>query len=136
MSHRERRFVPYIVNIVCYGALYGLMEIFHIPNFISTVIVSALLIQIVCALTNVWIKISTHAAASGGVIGMLMAFSLIFGFDATGWLCCAILLSGAVCSSRRSCPPPRRRAVRGSWHDLRLGRGVVCVNRRRSAPAR
>ena len=121
MSHRERRFVPYIVNIVCYGALYGLMEIFHIPNFISTVIVSALLIQIVCALTNVWIKISTHAAASGGVIGMLMAFSLIFGFDATGWLCCAILLSGAVCSSRMV-------LKMHNYHELLFGVvvGMIC----------
>lgn len=100
MSRRERRFVPYIINIGCYGALYGLMALFHIPQFISTVIMSALLIQIVCAMINIWIKISTHAAASGGVIGLLMAFSLIFRFDATGWLCCAILLSGAVCSSR------------------------------------
>ena len=121
MSHRERRFVPYIVNIVCYGALYGLMKIFGIPNFISTVIVSALLIQIVCALTNVWIKISTHAAASGGVIGMLMAFSLIFGFDATGWLCCAILLSGAVCSSRMV-------LKMHNYHELLFGVlvGMIC----------
>ena len=121
MSHRERRFVPYIVNIVCYGALYGLMEIFRIPNFISTVIVSALLIQIVCALTNVWIKISTHAAASGGVIGMLMAFSLIFGFDATGWLCCAILLSGAVCTSRMV-------LKMHNYHELLFGVavGMIC----------
>lgn len=100
MSRRERRFVPYIINIICYGSLYLLMKSLHIPNFLSTVVMSALLLQIVCAITNVWIKISTHAAASGGVIGMLMAFSLVFQFNATLWLCLAILLSGAVCSSR------------------------------------
>lgn len=100
MSLRERRFVPYIINIICYGSLYVLMRSLNIPTFVSTVIMSALLIQIVCAVTNVWIKISTHAAASGGVIGMLMAFSLLFHFNAVNWLCLAILLSGAVCSSR------------------------------------
>ena len=121
MSRRERRFVPYIVNIVCYGALYGLMKLFGIPNFIATVIMSALLIQIVCAVTNVWIKVSTHAAASGGVIGMLMAFSLIFGFDATGWLCCAILLSGAVCTSRMV-------LKMHNYHELLFGVavGMIC----------
>lgn len=100
MSLRERRFVPYIINIACYGSLYGLMALFHMPRFLSTVIMSGLLIQIVCALINLGIKISTHAAASGGVIGMLMAFSLVFHFDATVWICWSILLSGAVCSSR------------------------------------
>ena len=100
MSQRERRFVPYIINIICYGSLYALMSFLHIPTFLTTVVMSALLIQIVCALTNVWMKISTHAAASGGVIGMLMAFSLLFHFNAINWLCLAILLSGAVCSSR------------------------------------
>lgn len=100
MSLRERRFVPYIINILCYGSLYLLMQSLRIPTFLSTVVMSALLIQIVCALLNMWIKISIHAAASGGVIGMLMAFSLVFRFNAVSWLCLAILLSGAVCSSR------------------------------------
>lgn len=100
MSRRERRFVPYIINIVCYGSLYILMRSLHIPTFLSTVVMSALLLQMVCALTNVWIKISIHAAASGAVVGMLMAFSLVFHFNAIAWLCLSILLSGAVCSSR------------------------------------
>lgn len=100
MSLRERRFVPYIINIVCYGSLYLLMRMLHIPTFLSTVIMSALILQMVCALTNIWVKISTHAAASGAVVGMLMAFSLVFQFNAVNWLCLAILLSGAVCSSR------------------------------------
>ena len=49
---------------------------------------------------NAWFKISTHAAASGGVVGALLAFSLIFSFDPTGWLCLTVLLSGLVCSAR------------------------------------
>ena len=100
MSQRERRFVPYIINIVCYSSLFLLMRLYRMPFFLSTVIMSGLLIQIVCALINLKIKISTHAAASGGVIGMIIAFSLVFRFDATFWLCWAMLLSGAVCSSR------------------------------------
>ena len=100
MSQRERRFVPYIINIVCYSSLFLLMRLYRMPFFLSTVIMSGLLIQIVCAVINLKIKISTHAAASGGVIGMIIAFSLVFRFDATFWICWAILLSGAVCSSR------------------------------------
>ena len=83
MSQRERRFVPYIINIVCYSSLFLLMRLYRMPLFLSTVIMSGLLIQIVCALINLKIKISTHAAASGGVIGMIIAYSLVFHFDAT-----------------------------------------------------
>lgn len=100
VGQRERRFVPYIINIFFYGTLFLLMKVLHIPAFLTTVVMSALILQIICALINIWIKISTHAAASGSAIGMLMAFSLVFNFDALGWLCVAILLSGLVCSSR------------------------------------
>ncbi|MCI6294649.1 MAG: hypothetical protein MR605_02675 [Bacteroidales bacterium] len=100
LSRRERRYVPYAVSIVCYAALYKMLNALHMPRFTLGVIAGALAIQIICALLNSVIKVSTHAAASGGVIGALMAFSLIFAFDPTGWLCLCVLLSGMVCTAR------------------------------------
>lgn len=100
LSRRERRYVPYAVSIVCYAALYKLLDSLHMPRFTLGVIAGALAIQIVCALINSVIKVSTHAAASGGVVGALMAFALIFSFDPTGWLCLCVLLSGMVCTAR------------------------------------
>ena len=72
----------------------------HMPRFTLGIIAGALALQIVCAVLNNWIKVSTHAAASGGVIGALLAFSEIFSFDPTWWLCFSILLCGLVCTSR------------------------------------
>lgn len=100
LGKRERRMVPYLLSILCYSGLLLLMRNLHMPRFTMGLIVAALAIQIVCALTNSWIKVSTHAAASGGVIGCLMAFSLIFHFDPTVPLCVCILLNGLVCSAR------------------------------------
>lgn len=100
MSKRERRFVPYILSIISYGALLYLLYNIHMPRFAMGVVGGALVIQVVCALVNSRIKISTHAAASGGVIGALMAFSFIFAFNPTGWLCLAILLCGMVSTAR------------------------------------
>lgn len=100
MSKRERRFVPYILSIISYGALLYLLYNIHMPRFAMGVVGGALVIQIVCALVNSRIKISTHAAASGGVIGALMAFSFIFAFNPIGWLCLAILLCGMVSTAR------------------------------------
>ena len=100
MGRRERRIVPYVISIVCYVSLLYLMQTFNMPQFTQAVVAGALAIQIVCALANLWIKVSTHAAAIGGIIGALMAFSLIFSFDPTAWLCVCILICGIVCTSR------------------------------------
>ena len=100
MSVRERRYVPYVLSIVSYGVLLYLLFSIHMPRFSIGVIVGALVIQIICVIVNSRIKISTHAAASGGVIGALMAFSYIFSFDSTWWLCLSVLLCGMVCTAR------------------------------------
>ncbi len=45
------------------------MNVLHFPHFMSRILMAALLIQVICALINVWWKISTHTAAIGGVAG-------------------------------------------------------------------
>ena len=97
---KERRMVPYAVSIFCYFACYYLMTRLRIPSFMARILMAALLIQIVCAIVNVWWKISTHTAAIGGVAGALQAFAIIFGFNPLGWLCVVIILGGMVGSSR------------------------------------
>lgn len=100
LRQRERRMVPYIISIVCYFVCFYLMDYFHIPHFISTILVAALVIQMFCALINVWWKISTHSAGVGGVTGSLIAFSLFFGFYLLWWLSLTLVISGMVASSR------------------------------------
>lgn len=100
MGRRERRFVPYLICMCSYALLLYFLYNLHMPRFTLGVVVGALLIQVVCTFLNSRIKVSMHAAASGGVIGALLAFSLIFSFDPTSWLCLAILLCGMVCTAR------------------------------------
>lgn len=97
---KERRMVPYAVSIFCYFACYYLMTRLRIPSFMARILMAALLIQIVCAIVNVWWKISTHTAAIGGVTGALMAFSMLFAFNPVWRLCFTLLVSGMVGSSR------------------------------------
>ena len=92
--------VPYAISIMCYTACYTLMEIGHIPHFISLILLIALAIQITCAVINVWWKISTHTAAIGGVTGALQAYALLIGFNPTWWLCLVITIAGMVGTSR------------------------------------
>lgn len=100
LGKRERRIVPYFISILSYAGLLILMNHLRMPRFTMGLILAALIVQIICAIVNSWIKVSMHAAASGGTIGILMAFSLIFHFDPTFPLCICILLNGVVCSAR------------------------------------
>ena len=100
LGHKERRAVPYVISILCYFFCIYLMDLLHIPHFMGTILYAALFIQVVCALINVWWKISTHTAAIGGVAGALFVFGAFFGFNPVWWLCVVLILAGILGTSR------------------------------------
>ena len=97
---RERRVIPYVISILCYFTCYNILTHHNVPHIITSILVAALVVQILCALVNVWWKISTHTAAIGGVTGGVIAFAFIFNFIPIWWLTLVILLGGLVGSSR------------------------------------
>lgn len=100
LGRKERRLVPYIISIVCYFACFFWLEYRNTPRVISIIVVVALTIQMVCALINIWWKISTHTAAIGGVAGGLVSYSIAFSFNPLWWLCFVLILAGAVGTAR------------------------------------
>lgn len=100
LGKKERRIVPYIISILCYFGCFFYMEYHNTPRVISIIVVVALVIQMVCAIINVWWKISTHTAAIGGVAGTLVSYSIAFAFNPLWWLCLVFLLAGAVGTAR------------------------------------
>ena len=100
LGRKERRLVPYIISILCYFACFFWMEYRNTPRVISIIVVVALTIQMVCALINIWWKISTHTAAIGGVAGGLVSYSIAFSFNPLWWLCFVLILAGAVGTAR------------------------------------
>ena len=100
LGQRERRMVPYIISIVCYFTCIYLMERLHMTHYIGSIIIAALLVQIVCAIINVWWKISTHTAAIGGVGGALFAFAEYLGFNPVWWLSLVFFVAGLLGTSR------------------------------------
>ena len=97
---KERRVVPYVISIMCYLTCYYLLTINHASHFIGSIVMASLIIQVVCAIINLWWKISTHSAAIGGVTGALIAFAAIFNFNPVWWICLLLLLAGMVGTSR------------------------------------
>lgn len=100
LGNRERRMVPYVISILNYIACLYVMDSNHIPHFMGSIVIAALFIQIVCAMINAWWKISTHTAATGGMVGALFAFGEIFGFNPVWWICLGIGIAGIVGTSR------------------------------------
>jgi len=100
LGHKEKRMVPYVISILCYFFCVYLMDMLHIPHFMGTIVSAALAIQIVCALINVWWKISTHTSAIGGVAGALFVFGELFAFNPIWWLCLVMVLAGVLGTSR------------------------------------
>ena len=100
LGNKERRMVPYVISILCYFACAYWMDYLHIPHFMSNIVTAALFIQIVCALINVWWKISAHMAAIGGVAGALFVFAEVFGFNPVWWHCLVFVLAGILGTSR------------------------------------
>ena len=100
ISFRERRLIPYMVSILCYCLCLYIMHLIHIPHFMGSIVMAALSIQIVCAVVNIWYKISTHTAGIGGICGAVSAFSLIFVFNPVWWLSLLFLLGGVVGTAR------------------------------------
>lgn len=100
LGRKERRMVPYVISILCYFTCIYLMEQMHMPHFMGSIVIAALMIQIVCALINVWWKISTHTAAIGGMGGALFVFSDLFGFNPVWWFCLTFIVAGILGTAR------------------------------------
>lgn len=100
LGQRERRMMPYVISILCYFLCFWVMNLLSMPYLMSSILMAALVIQVVCALINVWWKISTHTAAIGGITGALVAFSFLFNFNPIWWLCITLLAAGLVGTSR------------------------------------
>ena len=66
----------------------------------SSILVVALMIQILCSIVNVWWKISTHTAAIGGMAGAIASFSILFNYNPVFWLSVVFIVAGMLGTCR------------------------------------
>lgn len=100
LTHRKNRFIPYGLTIISYLGCLGTMYKLHLPHYMSGIIIATLICMIICTLVNLKIKISTHVASSGLLVGGLLSYSFIFHFNPVFWLSISILLAGMLGSAR------------------------------------
>ena len=97
---RKKRYVPYLISIICYEACQLLMREVSLPRYMSGIILGSLVAMIVSILANFRWKISEHMIAMGGVVGGVVIFSFLFNYNPIFWLSFFILLFGALGSAR------------------------------------
>lgn len=100
ISAPKRRAIPYLISSICYLLGMFIMGNLRVPHFMVNIILSALIIQLVCAILNIWWNPSNHSAGAGGIVGALLAFANLFSFNPLIWFSILIIISGAVGSSR------------------------------------
>ncbi|EJX10294.1 hypothetical protein, membrane [gut metagenome] len=64
------------------------------------IILASLVALILCIFANFWWKLSEHMTGAGAIIGGLISFSALFGYNPVWWLCLLILISGILGTSR------------------------------------
>ena len=97
---RRKRFVPYLLTIICYVSCLVMMVRIGLPRYMTGIILATLMAMVICIVVNIKWKISEHMTAIGGVIGGLIAFSFLFNYNPTVWLSLFILLAGVLGSAR------------------------------------
>lgn len=100
MTQRKRRFVPLILTITSYLFCLVMMHRLNIPWYMTGIILASLLMLVICVVVNLWWKLSEHMAGAGAVLGGLVAFSDLFGYNPVYWLCLFILVGGMLGTAR------------------------------------
>lgn len=100
LTERKRRYIPFILTITSYIFCLLMMRRMNIPWYMTGIILAALVMMVVCIVVNLRWKLSEHMAGAGAVVGGLVAFSSLFGYNPVGWLCLFIFMSGILGTAR------------------------------------
>lgn len=100
LVERKRRYVPFILTITSYVFCLLMMHRLNIPWYMTGIILAALVMMIICVVVNLKWKLSEHMAGAGAVVGGLVAFSALYGYNPVGWLCLFILVAGVLGTAR------------------------------------
>lgn len=100
LSDRKKRYIPFLLTIISYVFCLLMMRKLNIPPYMTGIILAALIVQIICVIVNLKWKLSEHMAGMGAIIGGLVSFSELFGYNPVWWLCLFILMAGVLGSAR------------------------------------
>lgn len=100
LADRKKRYIPILLTIISYISCWLMMRKLNIPWYMTGIILTSLIVSVICIGVNLKWKLSEHMAGMGGVIGGLISFSALFGYNPIVWLCLFIWIAGILGSAR------------------------------------
>ena len=100
LGERKRRFMPFLLTITSYVFCLVMMHRLNIPWYMTGIILAALFMMVICIVVNLKWKLSEHMAGVGAIVGGLVSFSALFGYNPVWWLCLFILIAGVLGTAR------------------------------------
>lgn len=100
LGERKRRFMPFLLTITSYVFCLVMMHRLNIPWYMTGIILAALIMMVICIVVNLKCKLSEHMAGVGAIVGGLVSFSALFGYNPVWWLCLFILIAGVLGTAR------------------------------------
>ena len=100
LGERKRRFMPFLLTITSYVFCLVMMHRLNIPWYMTGIILAALIMMVICIVVNLKWKLSEHMAGVGSIVGGLVSFSALFGYNPVWWLCLFILIAGVLGTAR------------------------------------
>ena len=100
LFERKRRFMPFLLTITSYVFCLVMMHRLNIPWYMTGIILAALIMMVICIVVNLKWKLSEHMAGVGAIVGGLVSFSALFGYNPVWWLCLFILIAGVLGTAR------------------------------------
>ena len=100
LGERKRRFMPFLLTITSYVFCLVMMHRLNIPWYMTGIILAALIMMVICIVVNLKWKLSEHMAGVGAIVGGLVSFRALFGYNPVWWLCLFILIAGVLGTAR------------------------------------
>ncbi|WP_321478663.1 hypothetical protein [uncultured Bacteroides sp.] len=100
LTERKKRYIPYILTITSYVFCLLMMRKLNIPWYMSGIILASLIAMSISIIINLKWKLSEHMIGMGSIVGGLISFSALFGYNPIWWLCGFLLISGILGTAR------------------------------------
>jgi hypothetical protein len=96
LGKQKKHYLSCCPVIFSYVFCFFMMLRMNIPRYMTAIILASLFILLAVFCFNLKWRLSGRMAGAGGIIGALMSFSTLFGYNPVWWLCICILTSGVL----------------------------------------
>lgn len=97
---RKSDWLQSFIYLFSYITCTVLMIRLGMPWYLTAALLASLLIMVLCFIIRIWWQVSIRMAAIGGVIGALVMYGVLLGYNPVWALCFVVLLAGLLGTAR------------------------------------